>query len=47
VAPDGKHWTADNIGNALAGRELPRHLRELGVASGGAHPLESRTAHFF
>jgi uncharacterized protein YaiI (UPF0178 family) len=35
VAPSGKHWTADNIGNALAGRELSRHLRELGVASGG------------
>ena len=36
VAPNGKHWTADNIGNALAGRELSRHLRELGVVSGGA-----------
>jgi uncharacterized protein YaiI (UPF0178 family) len=36
VAPNGKHWTADNIGNALAGRELSRHLRELGVVSRGA-----------
>ena len=36
VAPNGKHWTAENIGNALAGRELSRHLRELGVVSGGA-----------
>ena len=39
VAPSGKHWTADNIGDALAGRELSRHLRELGVASGGPPPL--------
>ena len=36
VAPNGKHWTADNIGNALAGRELSRHLRELGVVSAAA-----------
>jgi uncharacterized protein YaiI (UPF0178 family) len=35
----GKAWTADNIGNALAGREVSRHLRELGVATGGPAPL--------
>jgi uncharacterized protein len=35
VAPNGKVWTAANIGNALAGRELSRHLRELGVATSG------------
>ena len=35
VANNGKHWTADNIGSALAGREIGRHLRELGVATGG------------
>jgi uncharacterized protein YaiI (UPF0178 family) len=39
VAPSGKHWTPDNIGNALAGRELSRHLRELGGTSGGPPPL--------
>lgn len=39
LAPNGKLWTADNIGNALAGRELSRHLRELGVAGGGPAPL--------
>lgn len=39
VAPSGKHWTPDNIGNALAGRELSRHLRELGVGGGGPPPL--------
>ncbi len=47
VAPNGKHWTADNIGNALAGRELSRHLRELGVGSAGAPPFSKRDrAHF-
>lgn len=30
----GKLWTQANIGNALAGRELHRHLRELGIESG-------------
>jgi uncharacterized protein YaiI (UPF0178 family) len=35
VAPNGKHWTEDNIGNALAGREIGRHMRELGLTTGG------------
>jgi uncharacterized protein len=35
IAHNGKHWTTDNIGSALAGREIGRHLRELGVATGG------------
>jgi uncharacterized protein len=35
VAPNGRVWTTANIGNALAGRELSRHLRELGVATSG------------
>jgi uncharacterized protein YaiI (UPF0178 family) len=39
VAPTGKQWTADNIGAALAGRELARHLREIGVGSGGPPPF--------
>ncbi len=39
VSPTGKHWTMDNIGGALAGRELSRHLRELGVAGGGPAPF--------
>jgi hypothetical protein len=39
VSPYGKHWTADNIGQALAGREVSRHLREIGVATGGPPPL--------
>jgi uncharacterized protein YaiI (UPF0178 family) len=39
LSPFGKAWTQANIGNALAGRELARHLRELGVASRGPPPL--------
>jgi len=35
IATNGKIWTKDNIGQALAGRELSRHLRELGVATSG------------
>jgi uncharacterized protein YaiI (UPF0178 family) len=32
----GHAWTPNNIGSALAGRELARHLREIGVAGGPA-----------
>lgn len=39
LAPAGKVWTADNIGAALAGRELARHLRELGEGGGGPPPF--------
>ena len=35
----GKHWTTDNIGNALAGREVARHMREIGMTTGGPAPL--------
>ena len=39
VSPIGKPWTSDNIGNALAGREVARHLREMGMQGGGPAPL--------
>jgi uncharacterized protein YaiI (UPF0178 family) len=35
----GKHWSTDNIGNALAGREVARHMREIGMTTGGPAPL--------
>ncbi len=35
----GKHWTGDNIGGALAGREVARHRREIGLGGGGPAPL--------
>ncbi len=39
VSPAGKHWTQANIGNALAGRAIARHLRELGTITRGPAPL--------
>ena len=39
VSPTGKTWTQTNIGNALAGREIARHLRELGTNTRGPAPL--------
>ena len=39
VSPVGRHWTPDNIGSALAGREIGRHLREIGMNTGGPAPL--------
>ena len=39
VSSAGKIWTQDNIGNALAGREISRHLRELGMTTGGPAPF--------
>lgn len=30
LSPRGHRWTEDNVGSALAGREIARHLRELG-----------------
>jgi len=42
LAPNGKVWTPDNIGNALAGREVGRYLREIGMTTGGPAPLTKR-----
>lgn len=39
LAPNGKVWTADNIGGALAGRAVAQHMREIGMATGGPAPL--------
>ena len=39
VPPNGRPLTEANIGNALAGREIGRHLRELGVATRGPAAL--------
>ncbi|WP_027839906.1 YaiI/YqxD family protein [Pyruvatibacter mobilis] len=35
IGPDGRAFTHQNIGSALAARELNRHLRETGVMTGG------------
>ena len=42
VSPTGKHWTDANIGNAIAGREIARHLRELGMNTRGPSPMTKR-----
>jgi uncharacterized protein len=42
LAPTGRVWTGDNIGNALAGRDVSRHLRELGIATSGPAPLSKQ-----
>jgi uncharacterized protein len=39
LAPNARIWTQDNIGSALAGREVGRHLREMGLNTGGPAPL--------
>jgi hypothetical protein len=42
VSPTGKQWTEANIGNALAGREIAQHLRELGTITRGPLPLTKK-----
>jgi uncharacterized protein YaiI (UPF0178 family) len=39
LAPNGRVWTTDNIGSALAGREVARHLREIGATTRGPAPM--------
>jgi hypothetical protein len=42
LAPDGRAFTNDNIGDALAGRQLHADLRESGAALRGPPPLSAR-----
>ena len=39
---DGRPFTEDSIGGALATRELKSHLRETGLTTGGPRPLAAR-----
>ncbi len=39
LSPNGRVWTSDNIGSAMAGRAVSSHMRELGMATGGPPPL--------
>jgi uncharacterized protein YaiI (UPF0178 family) len=39
LSPKGHHWTADNIGSALAGRAVAEHLRATGMNTGGPASL--------
>ncbi len=42
----GHPWTAANIGSALAGRELARHLREMGQGGGPAPMAQADRSRF-
>ena len=39
ISPNGKPWTADNIGGALAGRMVGEHLRSMGEITSDAKPF--------
>lgn len=42
LGPKGRVFTEDSIGDAVAGRALQSHLRELGIMTGGPAPFEKR-----
>jgi uncharacterized protein YaiI (UPF0178 family) len=42
LRPTGREFTEENIGEALATRELMSHLRDLGSMTGGPPPFENR-----
>jgi uncharacterized protein len=42
LAPNGREFTRDSIGNALATREVKAYARESGIGSGGPPPMTSR-----
>lgn len=42
LGPTGREFTEENIGEALATRELMSHLRDLGRLTGGPAPFENR-----
>ena len=41
-APNGRVFTDNSIGNALATRDLMSHLRDIGIMTGGPTPFEKR-----
>ncbi len=42
LGPKGAEWTEDNIGGAVAGRELMQNLRYMGERRGGPAPMEKK-----
>ena len=42
LGPTGREFTEENIGGALASRELMSHLRDLGTPTSGPAPFEPR-----
>jgi len=47
LGPSGKPFTEDNIGSALATRELLSELRDMGEISGGPPPFSKRDRSLF
>jgi uncharacterized protein YaiI (UPF0178 family) len=47
LASNGRVWTSDNIGTALAGRAIGQHLRESGIATGGPATLRRQDRSHF
>lgn len=43
VNPKGQEWTEDNIGSAVAGRELMQNLRHMGEMRGGPAPMDKKS----
>jgi uncharacterized protein YaiI (UPF0178 family) len=41
IAPNGKLFTTDSIGSALAGRAVAEHLRSFGETTGGPKPYSA------
>jgi uncharacterized protein YaiI (UPF0178 family) len=42
LGPKGRDFTEENIGDALASRELHSHLRDMGEMGGGPAPFQKR-----
>lgn len=42
LGPKGHEWTEDNIGSAVATRELMQNLRHMGEMRGGPAPMEKK-----
>jgi uncharacterized protein len=43
LSPKGVEFTSDNIGSAVATRELMRDLRDMGEMSGGPAPMDKKS----
>ena len=41
LAPNGRPFTVDSIGSALAGRAIAEHMRSMGETTGGPKPFAS------
>jgi uncharacterized protein YaiI (UPF0178 family) len=47
LGPNGKEFTEDNIGTAVANRELMQNLRHMGEMRGGPPPMDKKARSLF